>query len=631
MFLGNAALVWRLFLLEYTRHTGSIEAAFISISEQWLRHGFTSWWPLWYGGIPFENTYPPLLHATVALVAKLSTLSAPWAYHVVTAVVYSAGPVTLYALVRGLGGDRRRAMLAGLLYSVLSLSTVLVRLVRDDAGGWFAPRRLQALVVYGEGPHLGAMLLLPLAVLALHKAIEDRRWLPAAVLALASVALTNWLGAFALAAAAWCYLAARGERPAWARAAAAAVLAYLLASPMLPPSNLTAIRTNAQRVGGEFPFGLANAALLAAVLLAALALARWLRRASLLLRFSAAFGLVMTAIPLAAEWGKVAILPQPQRYHLEMEMALCLLLAAAAPARRWVAVAAAFLCIYPAAIHWRQARQWLEPISMQRTSEYRVARWLEANLPAQRVMVPGSISFWLNSFTDQPQFAGGFEQAILSPAHPGAHFQILSGMGAGAEEGRVAAAWLRIFGVQAVAVSGSGSTETFHPFANPLKFDGVLPELWRDGGDVVYAVPQRAPLARVLRREELPAKPVAYFHQTSEVAAYLAAIEDPSRPFATARWLSRSRLSIELPALASGDVLSLAISAHPGWRAERDGRAIATQRDALGHLWLDPGPGAGPVDLVFDGGAERQWTLALCLLSLAATAFLSRTPWRRAR
>ena len=33
---------------------------------------------------------------------------------------------------------------------------------------------------------------------------------------------------------------------------------------------------------------------------------------------------LFTAIPALAYWARTAILPQPERYHLEMEMAVCL-------------------------------------------------------------------------------------------------------------------------------------------------------------------------------------------------------------------------------------------------------------------------------------------------------------------
>ena len=45
----------------------------------------------------------------------------------------------------------------------------------QDIGDVWGPRRLHALAVYGEGPHVTALALLPVAILALDYALEHRR------------------------------------------------------------------------------------------------------------------------------------------------------------------------------------------------------------------------------------------------------------------------------------------------------------------------------------------------------------------------------------------------------------------------------------------------------------------------
>ncbi len=67
LFLLNAWLIRELFTLEYGVHMGSIEPTYISLArflmEQWPD---ISWFRFWYGGVPLENTYPPLLNWVVA-------------------------------------------------------------------------------------------------------------------------------------------------------------------------------------------------------------------------------------------------------------------------------------------------------------------------------------------------------------------------------------------------------------------------------------------------------------------------------------------------------------------------------------------------------------------------------------
>src|SRR6185312_16161561 len=52
------------------------------------------------------------------------------------------------------------------------------------------------------------------------------------------------------------------------------------------------------------------------------------------------------------------------------------------------------------------AREITRPVDMTQRIEYRVAKWVDANLPGQRVMVPGSIAQWFNVFSATPQLSG---------------------------------------------------------------------------------------------------------------------------------------------------------------------------------------------------------------------------------
>lgn len=633
----NVLFTARLFVTEYSSHTESIEAAYISISHQWMRHGIGlgEWWPLWYGGVPGQNTYPPLLHVLVAWFGKLFGISAAYAHHAVTAAMYCLGALTLMGLAWVLSESRRAAALAGLIYSVTSLSAWLMPGVRHDLGSILYPRRLHILVVYGEGPHVASMALLPVAIVLLHVALTKRKpvWVLLAALALASVVLTNWLGGFALAAAAFAYLLAFERRSGWIAALGIGAYAYVLASPWIPPSTLRAVRTNAQRIGGDFRFGLANLLWLAA-LLAACALADVLLRrlgASRFVRFSASFSILMGGISLLAEWAGVNVLPQPQRYHAEMEMALCLLIAGVAvslrpAAARMAAIAIVALSVPAAVAHYRASREYFHAIDMRATSEYKMSRWFDEHMQGRRVYAPSAVQFWLNAFTDTPQFGGGFAQGIIDRNRAAADFQIMSGMNAGDREGEIATHWLRVYGVHAVGVTGPRSTEYYKSIKNWKKFDGVLRELWRDGDDVVYEVPQRSrSLARVVRSGDLIAAPPEYATGTEEISAFLRAIDDPAMPGASWEWIGRSRARI-VAELAPEHVIAVQINYHPGWRAAANGRAAATRPDGLDQLVIEPQcDGRCEIELIYDGGTEmrvaRVASAAGLLLGLSAMAW----------
>lgn len=621
VFTGNLYIVRELFYTEYTRHVGSIEAAYISLSRIMVEHWQDRvWWPLWYCGIPFQNTYPPLLHNLVALLAFGTGWSAALSHHAVTALMYCLGPVTLFFLAYRLSSDRSLSFVAALLYSVFSTSALLLPSVRHDLQSMWGPRRLHALLKYGEGPHVTSMTLLPLAILLLDLAVERRRpvyWFLAAI-AMAAVVLTNWLGGFALAAAviAW-MLARRLSLKRFLEVCAAGVCAYLLASPWIPPTTLLAVRANAQRIGGAYD--LTTLHLLYLVLacfitaLAVFALARL--RATAVTAFGMLFGLFMAALPVCAEYFRIPLLPQPERYHLEMEMPIAILFACAwvFAWRRLGRRAALALTLgtvvfagYAGSRYRHFARELVLPMDMRNTVEWSAAKWFKENMAGRRVFAPGTVSFWMNAFTDTPQLMGGFDQGITNGFLPAVHFQLYSGMGAGDRGGSIASALLRAYGVHAVMVGGPHSREFYRPFTNPERY-GQFPELWREGDDVIYAVPQKSvSMAYAVSKGELVSSRPTYATDTSAIEKYLQARDSGEAPPVLCRWLSWHGAILE-GSLRRTDVLSIQISYHPGWQATVKGQRRNVYSDGLGLMVVDSAcEGPCTVRLEFTGGVEMR-------------------------
>jgi hypothetical protein len=619
LFAINFYVCRELFHVEYLRHMGSIEGAYIGICRYAMAHGRDlSWFPLWYCGIPYQNTYPPLLHWGVAGIAWMRGMTPAHAYHWATALEYCLGPVTLFALVRRLSGSRWAGFTAGLLYTALSPSAWLIADIATDLGGAFRPRRLQALVFYGEGPHVAALTLLPLAILMVDLAVSKRRtfWFSGAVAALAAVALTNWLGAFALALGIAAYMLARlGGRRDFLLFAAMGAAAYALAMPWIPPSTIAVTQLNSRVFVGDYhavyqtlPRWLA----VMAVGLGVLKLAT--RRLSVALQFTVFFASLTALITLSNAWYGVAIVPQPARYHLEMEMALAMLAAVAAREafKRWprVAVGAvaglSILLVQPVRMARRYARTYLiTTIDVTKTSEWKTAEWLNKHWSGERVMVPGSTGLWLTAFSDVPELDGGFDQGISDREIPVANYAVTAMAGPNWAEYSVL--WLKALGVQAVGVTGESSSEVYKPFKDPKKFEGVLEVLWRDGGDVLYRVGKpHASLARVVPRGSLVARTPVHGGDVDPLRAYVAALEDASMPEARFEWTSAHTARI-IANLGAGQVVSWQEAWHAGWHATVAGREIPIARDALGLMTIyPPQSGTATIDLMYDGGVEMR-------------------------
>ncbi len=232
-------------------------------------------------------------------------------------------------------------------------------------------------------------------------------------------------------------------------------------------------------------------------------------------------------------------------------------------------------------------------------------------MPGQRVFAPGTISFWLNAFSDTPELAGGFDNGIVNPFLPHVIYQIYAG-----DKQQIAIDFLKAYGCDAVVGGGKDSAEVYHPYAHPEKFAGMT-ELRREGGDVIYEVPRRSrSLAHAMRlADQVQLTPVAY--DTTAIRPYLAALDDPSYPAADFRWRAPDDALITAD-LKPDHILSVQITWDKGWKAYSAGRRVPAWGDKLGQMVVEPRcSGPCTVELKYDGGTEGVYARAIQRLALA--------------
>jgi hypothetical protein len=101
-------------------------------------------------------------------------------------------------------------------------------------------------------------------------------------------------------------------------------------------------------------------------------------------------------IPVLAQYSGMHFVPQPGRYKLEAEMALIWIAVfgmrvpierAPAWARIAIAIPLLILAGRQLASHRRAFQDWTGPVDMKKSLEYRSAKWVENNLPGQRIMM----------------------------------------------------------------------------------------------------------------------------------------------------------------------------------------------------------------------------------------------------
>lgn len=172
------------------------------------------WVPLWYEGIPLQNSYPPLLPTLVAAFAWMVHISPALTHHQVSAALYCLGPVTVF----------------------------FSQAVWQEIGDWaWPPASLIACYAHPLSSRV-----------ALHIC-----WIALGFGALSfDGQIRNWLGGFGLAMAVVSYVMAQiASRSPLKKLVsftlAMSALAYLVAAPWIPPSTITGVMHNAQFVVGD--------------------------------------------------------------------------------------------------------------------------------------------------------------------------------------------------------------------------------------------------------------------------------------------------------------------------------------------------------------------------------------------
>ncbi len=602
-FAGNLALLGPYLLSEFSPRTWTFEYTSIALARMFRSQQFT-WNPLWYGGSPFHYAHPPLFPAIVAVLTwVLPGLSAARADHIVGAVAYALAPVTLYFLARHLFGSRIWAALAALTYSVspspMYLFDDLARIARPL--GW-APWPFIRLVEHGEGPQLAALALLPLALLAAWRALEDFRFFTYAVASFAAalIPLTHRGSTFGLVIGLAAVLVAQarlyGYRAAVHRTLAIVATAHALSTFWLTAGyfHSLAIMAYVRYMGQTVPVKEIGVntfwVLVAAYVL--VGLARWSRTPrgmAFLLTW-----IVLAGLPTAAFLVAGSVLPEHWRYGLELNMALMLApagLLSLLPLSRgqvWLAAAAMVAALGAGNLFLRTCFRYQASADPRDTLSSQVAGGL-ARQPPGRVFVAGELAGTLNAFADVPQVGGGSDYSVSNPLIAAAQREVSLGACSSAQRARrLAELWPRALGCRYLLAHASASREYHHHFTFIERF-AALPQLWSNGrGDVIYRVPGAGDTAVVVNVQALRRlPPLRSTDDERALAAYVAWAEG-RRP-AQLQWVRQDRARV-VEKLGPGEAILVKTNYDPGWYAR--GADFRLSSDPIGFLLLEP-PRAG--------------------------------------
>jgi hypothetical protein len=635
VFVAAAILIRPLFKAKYLDKWASIESTFIGDARFLIGHWpHPQWQPLWYGGTRFDYVYPPALRYGTAIISKVTGFWPVKAYHFYTAFFYCVGIAGVYLLVRAGTGARAPAWISAAAAAMMSPSLLFLKNMRNDA--WkLEPVRLGVLVKYGEGPHMTALALIPIALAFSWWAFE-RRHLAALALAgvfCAGVAANNFYGATALAVfypiLVWSFWITRQDKSIIVPAIAIPALTYCLVSSWLVPSYFKVTAENMKYVSEHGTTWSIWVAVVVAVAFAVTTdkFARG-RADHTWAVFTIGCTLFFSLNVLGNHFFNFRVAGEPERLVPELDLTYIL---AAGTGLMWLwrkqsrgprtaAVAVIVLAFATTLGYLRYAWHMFPPYgNYQDRIEYKISEWIHTNLPGARTLPSGSVRFWFDAWHDLPQLGGGSDQGVLNGAAEQAQWEI--NLGPKAEP---AILWMQCMGVDAAYVADQTSQEMFKDYVYPKKFEGVLDAVYDDHqGNRIYRIPRRYPaLARVVESAKLRAvKPPRFNDDVEYLRAYYDAIEKgpDAPPNLTREGTDAMRVRARI---GEGQSLLVQESYDPAWQASAGGKQLAIHKDALGQMVVEAPPGDQEISLAFVTPLENLVGRVVSLLAWAAAAAL---------
>jgi len=650
----NFTLVRYLFLGEFNQNITSIEISYIQMAKFWVEGGGL-WQPLWYLGYPWHVFYTPLLPALEVLAHQILNFSFAHAYRVIVGAGYVFAPVSLFLFVWQISKSKTGALVSALIYSfVPSIIAFLFPEVRADTLSALAePRRFAILVRWGEGPHILALVFVPLFGLFFSRFWERRSftYLLLAAIFLVLTALTN---AIALWAALLLLFAivlgeiSKKDANIIGIVKATLGLGILTFGLVAFWFNIPFISTFFREGTGildnwlaMIPWGLIP---LAAVFVIIFLVVQKLGRNIAGFPVSIFWFLMVFAIVYvyyASGESRLEYVPQALRLNTEVDMALAIVCG--------VLVSKIFLFLgegfkrlkfatYPLALllfcipiiallfWWNQLRQVLpeytKPLSItgdiKKTSEYNVAKKLSELTSGtdQRVLVPGNYGFWFNYFTDVPQLRGALYQSSTHfwPDH--IYYQITNG-----SDGNISLAWLKIANIGKLVYTTAGSKETYKDYKVPVaKFSSVLEEVLSENGDIYFDVPLKNDnLAKVVdantfRQIRKPLNAI----DSEPIYQYVGWFEQKADNKLRLTKISNGHYKIE-GELSENEAVLFQQTYDPGWRVKNKGWKVV--KDPLDFMVLVPkNAGRFEIELVYGKSLTVYLGYLITLVAIGAIA-----------
>lgn len=608
----NLILIFPLFTSAYTNFLGSFEAVYIA-EARFIFNNFThlSYNSLWHLGFPFYLFYNPLLPFLISGFHFITHLDFSYLYRIIVGLAYIASPLTLYLFVKYLTRKELPAVIAALAFSTsTNFFAFLSPGILDDLKiHGFVPWKLIGLAIYGQGPHIIALALIPLAALFFLHTLKypSLKYYVLTGIMTALVALTHWPSFMILILMQIVLLFSEILLGHTFRKFKTAFFCFLLtygfAAFWLNPAFLA----RSYSLGGEEV--LANWVKLIPISFVVVPITITILflifdRRPRLQPFQVAFFWFVIPLVFIIAYNNYdkALVPKPDFLTPELTMASAVLLAVFVTIllvvllrilrfrlkervyniinlSSFVFVIGIF--IYLVSLSFNPAQNLTKGNSnIKDTGVYKVAEHIEKEGIKGRVLAEGDASLWLNVFSNSTQVSGFSELGDSHNFEDIGAKEVLKG-----EDKEVVSAWLSAFNATYLVV-GKNRTQRFEEF---LEKDIEIDD-W-----IIFKIPlKNDSIVKLVDTEKIDQFSYDANNSHESIKSYQSIIEeDPA--FFTSDWPKDNQLKIEAN-LEDNQGLIIQTTYDKGFNATIDGKFLKVGKDQLDFVYLKPGK-SGKVEI----------------------------------
>jgi hypothetical protein len=595
----NVVIVWPLFLGEYDANMASIGIAHILNAQFISRFWTIGWNPFWYGGFPNHLIYPLLAPIFLALVQKIfSFLTIAQVYRIVVALAYITIPISSFFLVRYMSKSNIAAFFAAFIFILVPSANYF--LIPGFIGmAHYSPWQLSVIVDYGEGPHMIALAIVPLAIIVYWRLLRQPT-LGKFILSAVLIGLIISINLFSAYALAYFLLGVFFSEFVLGQGKQKFLISLLLAPAIYGliafcyDYSMLLSLSKSGYIHPENIFRLPPITTLFLIIIFTLVpiiIVYEVFKEKPKLQNGLVLGIwffIFWAIPYAFYRG-LWFGSQPNRYMPELNLTAAIIVGFLISVifnflrnrfnRVGIYLGTVFLIlvlsffIYVSHDFIQNGYKLVTANpDISQTSEYRIAKWLGEHIDYQkgeRAFLSGSPAFFLNEFVDVPQLRGDEDNAQADPWWADVVYQVNRG-----ENGELAIGWLQTYNVKYAVIPITASTP-YQDIINQERFAN-LNKVAEIDGFYIYEIPGEKNLIQAVNAKKLLSL-YPFKNKTKAVLdmeglkKYLAALSEPQTVKVGYSYLYRKNpdlVKIKVEAATSETGILFKSTFNSGWKAK---------------------------------------------------------------